>query len=195
MNYEESRLHDIDEAKKQVTNLINTFKVLIEEYDDSDGRIQSLKSDIFVDLVQTGLRFNHFYYDDTHYGRCGDYYDGHCAGLLTTLSEFEVKKLMRQFAEQHRGNYCHHKFLESMKSYGIYYSGDPSFSSLEYMTEIDLKNITEKDLYSEQTYSVIIKEREEAAKKKAEAEANSRRILAERQERETYEKLKQKYGN
>lgn len=195
MNYEESRLHDIDEAKKQATGLIETLKALIEEYDDSDGEIRSLQSDIFVDLVQAGLRFNHFYYDDTHYGRCGDYYDGHNSGLLTTLSEFEIKKLMRQFAEQHRGGYCHHKFLESAKNYGIYYTGEPSFSSQEYMTEIDLKQITEKDLYSEQTYSEIIKEREEAARRLAAVEAEKRRMVAEKQEREVYEKLKQKYGN
>ncbi len=82
-----------------------------------------------------------------------------------------------------------------MESYGMHFTGNsPSFSGPMMGREIDLSNIKEQDLYSAESYSEIIRGREEKARLKQAQETAERLARQEQMERNQYETLKLKYG-
>jgi len=129
---------------------------------------------------------------------CGDYeYENW--GLITPLSEKEVKARMKEYAEQHIGKYHHGEFLLSLSDEGITChdtNGDylPEFGGDLLGEEIDLTSIKEADIYSKETYSKIVKQREEEERRKLEEQRRKREEAQKKRDLAAYEKLKKKLG-
>ena len=119
--------------------------------------------------------------------------------LITTASEEEVKQAMREYAETEckDGDYSHRDFMEQFEPGLLLYFGDTccedsSSGELEGVN-IDLNEISEEELYSEESWSHIIHRREEERKAKYKKQAQERAAATERHERMTMERLMKKY--
>ena len=118
--------------------------------------------------------------------------------LITPLVESEVCERMRKYADEHKGSYHHGNFLNSLQGEGMFFTDCSSSEFPEFWGEmagsyIDMTQIKEHDIYSEDTYKEIVQKRqedrrlrEEEAQKKA-AEAMRQREYAQ------YLKLKNQF--
>jgi hypothetical protein len=186
------------EAEKLVRAKIQDVVSELANFDslygyDGSGTDRNLKLELIGSVMKDeAVKLNHFTYSDVYYGRCGDR-EGSYSGLITWLSEHELKQHMLAFAKQTK-DYCHHRFLASMSAYGFYYHNhdeSSDFSCVEY--ETSLNNVSEKDIYSEVEFAELKRQRDEAAKKKQDAEEAQRKAAVEKRERDELDRLKSKY--
>lgn len=191
-DYEEDKKNDVN----RIINKINDLKRDLEDFEvhHDNETLNDFKRQI-IGFCLKGYQVLNFFYCDDVYRRCG-YLEGEATGLLTWLSFSELKEHMTNYALKNKGNYCHHAFLRTMSEYGMLLNSDdhlPDFP-YEYVMDISLSSISEKDIYSEAQLAEIKKAKEEAEQKKKAAEEAARLEAVEKKERAEFERLKVKFG-
>lgn len=193
-DYEEDKKNDVN----RIINKINDLKKDLEDFEvhHDDQTLNRFKRQVAGFILKGYQVLNFFYYDDVYRNRCG-HRSGESTGLLTWLEEWELKEHMTKYALEHKGNYCHHAFLRTMSEYGLLLHDAnehlPDFP-YEYVMEVSLSSISEKDIYSEAQLAEIKKAKEEAEQKKKSAEEAARLEAIEKKERAEFERLKAKFG-
>lgn len=198
-NWELQRKQEFEKVKENFDLAFSELKKYNEEWAEWDVKDENFEMKILNRFIfEFDAKFNCFTYDDTSY-RCGDK-TGHFSAIVTTLTLSEMKVKMKEYFQkcvENSKSFCRHEFLSSISDLGVIYSGYGS-SSFDLdghaCNEYSLNNINEKDIFSAEEYSEIIKKREEDIRKKREAEELLRRQKVEEAERKQYEELKKKYS-
>lgn len=198
--YELQKQKDFENVKEKFESAFSELKKYNEEWaewnvQDENFEMKTLNRCLF----EFGFKLNCFTYDDTSYNRCGDR-TGNFSAIVTTLTLYEVKIKMKEYFQncvKNSKSFCRHEFLSSISNFGIIYCGYCS-SSFDFdgdaLYHYSLNNINEKDIFSSEEYSEIIKKREDDVRKKREAEELLRKQRIEEAERKQYEELKKKYS-